>query len=111
MPMADIAIVDNRREYAEERQQVIEGKTDWSIPVRTEIFTNADDLIEAFTKKGKFYDVIITDVFMPKRGSESMEEGTPEQGAIRIKDWLLLKREEEADFRHIQLRWISQHSD
>lgn len=111
MPHVNIAIVDNKIEFALEVQKIIENKTDWPAKVTTEIFTNADDLIDAFDKQGKFYDVIITDVFMPARGEDPAEVGTPDTGAIRIKEWLVKKRKESKDFRHIQLRWLSRLSD
>ncbi len=111
MPHVNIAIIDNRIEYAQEIQQAIEDKTDWPAKITTEIFTNADDLIDAFEKRGKFYDVIITDVFMPARDEDPTGDGTPQKGAIRIKDWLIKKRKESKDYRHIQLRWLSRYSD
>jgi DNA-binding NtrC family response regulator len=107
----NIAIVDNYIEYAEARRAAIESKTDWPAIVTTEIFTNADDLIDAFDKQGKFFDIIFTDVFMPERGEDPRKPGLPETGAIRIKSWLQSKRETDDDFKYVQLRWISRQSD
>src|SRR5438045_3666003 len=82
-----IAIVDDRADDAEDRRAAIEAKDDWPALVSTEVFSSADDLIDAFEKDNKFFDVILTDVFMAKRGDDSRKD-SPDEGGIRIKEWL-----------------------
>ena len=106
-----IALVDDRREFADERRQKIEEQKGWPFHVGTKVFTSADDLIDAIEKEGEYFEVIITDVFMPKRGCQYGSQGSPEEGAIRIKKWLEKKQLQNPQFKQVQLRWISRLSD
>lgn len=101
--------MDDKPEHAEMRQNIIESRTNWTAFVKTEIFTNADDFIEACDDQGKFFDIIFTDVFMPKKGAPYGTD-SPEEGAIRIKKWLKQKRDSDEEYKYVQLRWISRHS-
>jgi DNA-binding NtrC family response regulator len=93
-----IAIIDDRVEYASEAQQAIESH-DWGIDVTTEVFGGAKHFIAAAERK--YFDIILTDVFMP----------TPEQGAFAVTDWLINKRNVDADYSSVQLRWMSRESE
>jgi DNA-binding NtrC family response regulator len=110
---ANIAVVDNRPADAEAIANALEEADDkLPCPIATTIFTNADDLIDAVEREDRFFDVILSDVFMPPReGASDDTEGTPEAGGIRVWEWLKKKRFEDEDFHYVQLRWVSAHDE
>jgi DNA-binding NtrC family response regulator len=96
-----IAIVDDMRNLAEERRNHIRRGDLWEEDVETRVFTSADELIDAVDRQGEFFEVVISDLFMP----------TKEEGGVKVKNWLARKKSTCARFGCVQLRWMSMNTD
>ena len=99
-----IAILDDEPSQLEARSRWIKEEFGEDHGVTVATFRFVEDMVEA-AGQGVF-DLVISDLFMRRRGASASEPDNPNDGGIAVKNWVVAKRSL-PEFRHIQLLWVS----
>ena len=101
-PTFRIAVVENKHEIRLQRIRLV-NELFPSVEVRG--FACAQDIVDAL-EQDEFFHVILSDMYMPKRGENLEEEGSWQDGGERILEWIEARRSDQ-DYESVQLILIS----